>query len=279
MSDQPAPVPDTPPEQPEPEVPDNDGADYEAASRSTADFVKNVAPLQAQKKRRKKGRIIIAVILLLLIAGGAAGYFLFLKPEKKDETAQQQEPELNPTEQADTSPLEHYVSQELKLALDHPSSWKIDNATSGQIKLESPVAKLTDGSGAQTDAKVTITILGANASLASFKGNSAQAVIESEKIAYASPTQNQRKETYLSFAGFDSSTAVDAVYITGDKGYQKGQTIPKTDVIVIVPIVGVTFQKCQGGACAGALSISPDSWKSAAILQTAKTIVQSLVIE
>lgn len=281
MNDQPAPEPKTSPEPPTPdEITESDGT-YEAASRSTAEFVQSVQPLQAQKQKRRRGRIIWVIVLLLLLGGGGAGYFFLLKPKDKP-------PETNPpvtneqqsTESQETANLsEHYVSQDLRLALDHPSNWKRDDATTGQLKLESPMTKLTDGSGEQTDAKVLITILSGGSAPPGFTGNTGLAVMQSEKVAYAAPGPSQRKETHLSFLGLGSGQELSAIYITGDSGYQKDQTIPKTDVAKIEPIIGITFLKCNGSTCTEHLAIQPDAWQASGTLKTAKAILQSLAIQ
>ncbi len=262
--------PDSPPHPP------NEDS-YEAASQSTADFIQNVAPLQAHKRKGRRRKTLFLIILILLIAGGAGAYF-YLKPAEK-KAPQQAAPSPAP-QPADTQETlsERYVSQDLRLALEHPKSWKVDAAAPGRLTLTSPLVKLSDADKDQTDSKVVITILSAGSDPAGFTANNASATIDAEKIAYAAPSQNQRKETHLSFISFGASTGIDAIFITGDAGYQAGQAVPKTDVARADPIISVTFQKCTGAACTDKLSISPDAWTAAAILQTAKSILQSLTI-
>jgi len=270
------------PQSPPPEVPEgseNANTDYEAASRSTADFVQAVKP--KKQKGGKKKKLLVLLVLVVVAGLAAAAYFLVLKKEDKPaETTQQAQSTPPPAaESADAALAEHYVSQELRLSLDHPTSWKLDNSTSGQIKLESPITKLATADGEQMDARVVLTLLNSGSQPPGFTGNSGQAVAESEKFAYKAPTQNQRKETFLSFLGFGGGNDVDAIYITGDSGYQKGQTVPKTDVTKVEPVVAVVFVHCEGANCKDSLSIAPATWSSNATLQTAKAILQSLIIE
>lgn len=214
------------------------------------------------------------VLVLLLGAGGA--YYLFFRKSANTQSAQQSQ-QAAPQQTAqtiDTQLSEHYVSQDLKLTVDYPSDWQKDDSGSQQLKLESPITKL-DG----TDAKIVITLFAGSTTPPGFTGNSGQAVADSEKIAYTSPTQNQRKETYLSFVDFGSGSNIDAIYITGDNGYQKDQTVPKTDVVTISPIVSITFLKCEGTDCREPYSISHELWQSNQMLSVAKSIIQSLVIE
>lgn len=274
-------MPEAPQEQPVPPpvVPEEtENSDYEAASRSTADFVQAVKPPKAKKSKKP---LVIILIILLIAALAATGYFLFLKKDPKPVENTQPEPvsQAPAAETADAALNEHYVSQDLHLALDHPSSWKLDNSIDGQIKLESPITKLANAEGEQMDARIVLTILSSGSQPPGFTGNTGQAVAESEKFAYKAPTQNQRKETFLSFLGFGGGNDVDAIYITGDSGYQKGQTVPKTDVAKVEPVVGVVFVHCEGANCKDSLGIPHETWASNGTLKTAKSILESLVIE
>ena len=113
------------------------------------------------------------------------------------------------------------------------------------------------------------------------KGN-ATAVLASQKIAYTSPTQNQRANTYLSFLQYASTTqngALDGVYITGDNGYQKGQDVPKSDVAGITPLVSVTFIQCANSACSGsttALSVAASAWSDTSLSGPVTKMLESL---
>jgi len=126
---------------------------------------------------------------------------------------------------------------------------------------------------------VVVTVMAKTASPPGFTGTSGLAAAASQKIAYAAPSQNQRKETYLSFVGFNGGSKVDAMYITGDSGYQKDQTIPKTDVAKSDPMVAVTVLKCEGTTCSEPLGISADMAQSNVTIQTAISILKSLVIQ
>jgi hypothetical protein len=259
--------------------PDEREDQYAAASQSTAEFIKNVEPIQAQHRKQRRRKPVIIIVLLLLAAAGASAYF-FLKPAEKQSTTQPSpSPSSQNSEEAEEEDTEHYVSQDLRLALDYPKAWKLDDATSGQIKIESPMVKLPDASNSQTDAKILVTFLSAGSTPPEFTNNDATATIEAEKITYKNPSQTQRGQTYLSFVGFGSSTGLDAIYVTGDAGYQKDQTIPKSDVVRANPIISVTFQKCAGSTCTGKLSVAPDAWSSNKDLKSTKTILESLIFE
>jgi len=231
--------------------------------------------MQEQKRRRKRRRLIMLIVLVLLIAGGAAGYFLVVKKPKAPEQTQSQTPAATETP-VSTEPeelSEHYVSQTLQLAVDYPKTWQKDETGTSQLKLESPITKL-DG----TDTKIVVTVMAKTANPPGFTGTSGLAAAVSQKIAYTTPSQNQRKETYLSFVSFAGGN-VSALYITGDSGYQKDQTIPKTDVAKGDPMVAVTLLKCEGTTCTEPASVSPELAQTNSTIQTAISILKSLVIQ
>ena len=263
--------------------PQHEAEDYAEASHSTADFVKNIAPLQEKKQKGRKKLLITLIVLLVLAGLGAGGYFAYkslTKPKPAQPVANTQPQTANTP--SDTELSEHYKSQDLKLAFDHPKSWKVTDSTSGRLKLTSPVIKLKEAGGQATDAKVVMTILSNPVDLTGFSA-AATAVLDSEKVAYIAPTQTQRKETFLSFIGSSTTSAgITAVYITGDSGYTKGQPVQKNDVIKVQPIVSLQFYKCDAaceGEGAGPLTLAPDTWAGDTNLQTAKSIIRSLVIE
>lgn len=252
--------------------------EYDEAA--AADYVSNLQPIKDQKKKSKRNKIIFVVVLSLIIVGAAA-YFFLLKPEPKQQTVQTSQPVQN-QEQTEVVGTEKYSSTSLRLSFDYPKNWKLDDATQGLVKVESPVTKLSDINGESSDAKVVVTFLSAGSEVPAFEEASATAMIDSEKITYDSPSQNQRKQTYLSFAGFGAA-GLDAVFITGDAGYQKEQIIPESDIKKIEPIISVTFYKCVdavcGGEAAGAYTIAVDEWKSDSMLQAAQAMLESLRVE
>ncbi len=262
-----------PPAQPPPKKPDDE---FEAAGQSTSQYINSLEPVKRQQKKRRTRRIIF-LIVPLVIALAVGAYFLIAKPKK---TAAPQ-PTATDTmdhmamEAVDTQLSEHYVSQSLRLTVDYPKSWTKNDETSGQLTLQSPTAMLTDTTGEKKDGKVTITIVGAGKPVPNFTGTTATATAVSKKIAYTQPAATQRKETYLSFLGFGTSKGVDAAYITGDYGYQKGQDVPKTDVAKIDPIISVSFT----GSDNQPLSLTPEAWEMDEILKVTQSILQSLVFQ
>lgn len=258
----------------------SDHSDYDP--KAAADYVKNLKPVKEQKRRSKRNKIILASVLLV-VAVGSAGYWLFLKPNPHEQKAPQttQSPQIEDQPQVVESTK--YSSTDLSLSFDYPKNWKIDDSTKGLIRVESPATKLADTSGNQADAKVVVTFLSTGSEVPAFEGRtSATAVMDSEKITYDSPSQSQRQQTYLSFAGFGSGR-LDAVFITGDSGYQKDQFIPESDVKKIDPIVSVQAYTCADTGCAGQnaapYAVAVNEWSANRMFQAALAILKSLRVE
>lgn len=265
--------PPSPPQQPD---------EYENASRSTADYINSLEPIKKQKKTRRTKRIVLIVVLVVALLGVGAYFLIFKNKDNKQPapaaTEQAEQPQVSTV---DTELSEHYVAQDLLLAIDYPKTWDKNTETTNQLKLTSPNATITDEDGTKKDGKVTITIVPNGSTLAGFTGTtaSAKAAADSVKLAYKQPSQAQRKETYLSFLSFGGSAGANIVYITGDFGYKKDQDIPKTDIAKGDPIINVSFAGCDGGACGQQLIISPAAWGTDEILKVAQSVLESLVLQ
>ncbi|MGH9856625.1 MAG: hypothetical protein ACRD4B_02155, partial [Acidobacteriota bacterium] len=232
---------------------------------AAADYVSKLEPIKERKAKSKRNKIIL-IVGLLLLAAGAAAYFLFLKSEKSENQAPQTTQQTQTEEQPQIVESEKYESTDLNLSFEYPTNWKIDDSTQGLLTVSSPVTKLTDVNGEQSDAKVVVTFLSSGSEVPAFEdGTSATAVMDSEKITYDSPSQSQREQTFISFAGFGSS-GLDDVFVTGDSGYQKDQIIPEADIKKIEPIISVRFYSCSDAECtgegAGQYTIELDEWSS-----------------
>jgi len=104
----------------------------------------------------------------------------------------------------------------------------------------------------------------------------------SQKIKYAQPTAIQRGETYMTFVQYAESLMqgqLDAIFVTGDFGYQANQYVPKTDIAKLDPLISVTFLKCDTVRCANPTdtSIHADAWASGTDFQKTITTVLSSI--
>ena len=145
------------------------------------------------------------------------------------------------------------------------------------MSVKSPkTISLKDASGASFSGQIILTIQSQGAKPSQFNAGNATGVRDSIKIAYTSPTPTQRANTYLSFLQYASSSGngvLDAVYITGDKGYQKGQTVPLTDIQLTDPLITLSFANTTGPA-----SISSSMWDDASFSGPLTKMLQSFSI-
>jgi hypothetical protein len=247
---------------------------------STAEFVQNLQPIQEQKRRGKRNKIIFIVILCVALVGVGV-YAVLLRPKKSQPTTQKQSTQQ--TAQAPATQTEAYSSSDLRIGFDYPKNWKVHDETVGLTTVESPVVQLKDAMGLSTNSKVVVSLLSTGSEIPNFKDTGAQAVVDSTKITYTKPSDTQRQQTYLSFLTY-SSEVLDAVFVTGDNGYQKDQYVPEGDIKKGDPIVGVAFYACKQtdtceGEAATPLGISADAWATDANLQAAARLVESLRVE
>jgi hypothetical protein len=272
---------------------------FEAASHATdePDASQYMPQLRPKKKWPK---IVFWTILglVILAAIAAGGYFLAkhksakLTPTNSQTQSSTSGTKTNtgsqPSDQnqaSQTASSTQYTSTNLKLSFSYPSNWTVVDAGGGKLTVTSPSTQLTDASGQSQTGQVILQIENQNsADMSAFKTGSATAVIPSQKVAYSNPTSSQRAQTYLSFLQYAATTthgALDAVYITGDLGYQKGQTAPESDVAKIDPLVRVIFVKCADSKCSSTapISISSDSWGSSSYSGPVTDMIKSLAFQ
>ncbi len=255
------------------------------------------AEAEAVAKQRKKlsfGRQLLRffgwlLLIVVLTSGAAAGvWFLWLKEEKpiiSTNNSQQNKMDApSPPSAKTVDPVDTYSSSRLFLLFDHPKNWKVSE--DNKIMAVSPPTKLKTAGGLTQTGEIVLTIRSAQTSLPDFKAGNPTAVIESEKINYARPTQAQRAATYISFLSYAGavSKGLDGVYVSGDNGYLADQLVPMADIIKANPLITVTFQSCPEVTCAAnsartPLTIATSSWKDDKLAKPIKAMLQSLVVE
>jgi lipopolysaccharide export system protein LptC len=255
--------------------------DVDEETTSTSDYVQNLQPIKDQKRKSKR-RWTVVLVILLLVAIGAGVYFFVPKPKPTpapaSETPQQQTEQVPRTTETET-----YTSDELKLSFQHLTSWAVDDQTDGLIKVSSPVVKLKDATNQEVDAKVVVTFMSAGSEVPLYENSQGlAALMDSEKITYDAPTQTQRGQTYISFGGL-TPAGLDAVFVTGNSGYKKGQMIPEADIKKVEPIISVMFYSCDDAACEGgdeekSISVALSEWEQNETLQSAQKLLQSLKV-
>lgn len=256
---------------------------FEEANTSMKEYVDSVEPIKKQRKQRKLKRLIMLVILALVLVGGAIWFFFLREPKKEQLTPSAQPETQQPADEPDeevVTTTEKYVSQAFSLTFDYPTNWEIDDTEPTVLQIMSPITRIKDTDGNIAEARVVVKVRPKGAALAEFTGTST-AVRASEKMSYSQPSAAQRGQTFLTFVGH-SGAGLDAVYITGDNGYEKDGFVPKTDVAQADPIISVQLVACPQNRCDSAaitsLSVENEAWEDNAYLQQAKILLQSLVI-
>jgi hypothetical protein len=224
----------------------------------------------------------IILILALIVGIAAAAYMVFFKakpakaPTKSTSSSSSSQSAAN--ESDISTATKHYDSTNFNLGFDYPEDWKVSDVDgSGKLTVTSPTTQLKDTSGQSVSGQIVMVIRDKTQKLTEFDKGSATAVKDSEKIAYTKPSQTQRASTYISFLSYASSTSsggFNGIYITGDNGYQKDQTVPMADINKVDPVINITFLK-DGTP----MSIAISSWNDTNFSDPLKAMLQSLSIQ
>lgn len=262
---------------------------YQEPDRSTADYADYQKPQKPpnpiwQKLKKLGGKAgVIAAILVLLAGVGGGGYWLYKNRKSEDKPAQQSPIAQNsePVSQI-TSQTVRFDSASFKLGFDYPNNWTASEDNPDQITVLSPDLKLKGTDGKTVNGQVYFRIRSQSQKLEGLDGGAATAILASKKIAYTSPTQAQRASSYISFLRYPANTeGLDAIYITGDTGYEKDQTVPETDIKKVDPIISLEFFLCPDSGCqelSGVYGIGVQTWDDTNVSVPLENMLKSLVI-
>ncbi len=275
----------------EPESPPQPVAEtnVQKAAHSTAYYADYQKPPKSRNPiwgKLKPGRKLgIGLVILVLVAAlGGGGYWFYKNRKSDNKSAQSSQAAQSSTPAADkiTSETKHYDSVNFKLGFDYPGNWKASEDNAEQITVLSPGIKLKGADGKDVVGQIYFRIRAKGQNLEGFEKSDATAIMDSEKIAYTSPTQVQRASTYISFLRYaENSGGLDAIFITGDLGYERGQTVPKTDIEKVDPIISIELYLCPNSGCvelSGVYGISEEIWQDEDISVPLKNMLTSLVI-
>lgn len=257
-------------------------------ARSTADYA-NFKPDNGKKadkadkkydpdKDRQWGKLLKYIIALLAIAAVIGAAYWVMLPDAAENKNQAAAPPPPPARSnVISTATEHFASQEFALEFDHPNDWKVEE-TSGKLTVTSPALSLTDHDGRRVDGQIVFTVRSKQQPLPEFDKGAATAARESEKIAYANPSQSQRGSTYISWLRYAASSGserdYDGIYITGDNGYQKDQNAPKTDFNAVDPIISITYLK-DGKQ----ITVADNMWDDPDYSRPLKAMLQSITVQ
>lgn len=186
---------------------------------------------QRKKSAPQKKKWLIAGIVagVLVLGGGGAGAFLLLsKKDAKPQTTQA--PKSAASQQSSVPGVQSsganntYKSATLKVGVTYPKTWNMRETNDKQeIILTSPRTTYVKKGGATANGVFTVKLRNGiipEAIKTTVQG--AVAVTNSQVIAYAQPTTDQRQYTNLSYAGPDADNFSFAI-VTGYTEYKAGQ--------------------------------------------------------
>ncbi|HLG90969.1 MAG TPA: hypothetical protein VI336_02295 [Candidatus Saccharimonadales bacterium] len=265
------------------ESPPAEEQDYQEASKSTADYADYEKPQKPRNPIWKKLGI-TAAVLVLVAALGAGGYWFYKNRKSDDKTAgtSQTTQSTAPTAEKITTETKKFESASFKLSFDYPGNWAASEDNPEEVTVLSPGVKLKSVDGKDVTGQIYFRIRAKGQPLQGFENGNAVAVLDSQKIAYTNPTQVQRASTYISFLRYaDNTQGLDAIYISGDLGYEKDQDILKSDIEKVDPIISIELYLCPDSGCkeiSGVYGISEEIWNDEEISGPLTSMLESLVI-
>lgn len=265
------------PKPPEPQKPLPNRTQY------MADMDNFVPPVKPKHLLKLVAKVLVTLVVLAALAAGGYWFATHHKTTKtNDSPAKTAQPGTDAAVTTITSSTKHYASSNYNLGFDYPDDWTISDTAGSKLTATSPALQLKGVGGQAFTGQIVLTIQNQQATISQFAGNKAVAALTSQKIAYKTPTPNQRAQTYLTFVSYTGSTTdLDALYITGDNGYQAGQSVPMSDIAQDDPLVSLSFLKCPDTTCkaaAAATAIPAASWSDGGLSEPLLTMLKSLVI-
>jgi len=231
---------------------------------------------------------ILLIVVLVVAAAGAAYWFATHHSKTPGKSANAPSKTTPVTSQAAsvtkiTSATKHYDSSNYNLGFDYPEDWTISDTPNNKLTATSPAVQLRGAGGQAFTGQIVFSIQPKQTSVSQFAAGKTVAALESQKIAYKSPTSSQRAQTYVSFVSYNGdSSNLDGLYITGDNGYQADQDVPMSDIAKADPLVSITFLKCADADCKttpSATSLPTSDWSDTGLSTPLLTMIKSLVIE
>jgi hypothetical protein len=236
-------------------------------------------PPAAYKRKRAWPKVLIVVLVVVAAAYGAywfGNHEATQKTDKKAQTAASQSPKQST--QAATTATKQYTSTNYSLSFNYPANWTV-NDTTAKLTVTSPAMQLAIPTGAKTS--VHVTIQNPQTSIPGFPSGGAVAALQSNLLMYAQPSSVQRAQTYVSYLSYTASNGLDAVYVTGNNGYQQGQVVPLSDIIQGNPLISVAFESCTDASCTNGkpVTLSASDWQSSAADKQVMSLLESLVVQ
>ena len=213
------------------------------------------SPKPKVKGGRSLGLIVAFIIFLIAVAGGLTILALsrHTKTPVKAKTSTQSTANTNlpvaaPQQQIATT---SYTTTNYNASFNYPSSWTVSDSGSAPLTVTSPALQLRSANGSNVLGQIVLS-LSSKGTLPTQFGAQSVAVLPSQKISYTQPSPNQAAQSYISFVQYPATTAkggLDAIYLSGNFGYQQDQTIPATEMSTVDPLTYIAFYSCANSQC------------------------------
>ncbi len=223
---------------------------------------------KSKGSKKKLGYLIFALVVVLGI-----GLTLYLthhpKAKKTNTNSSAPNSSVSTTPSTPKTPQiasTSYTSTTYNASFSYPSTWAVTDNGTGPLTVTSTPMQLESSSGTNVLGQIVLTLVSKGNLPKSF-GTQAVAVLDSQKITYSAPSTTQAAASYISFAQYSTTVTpggLDAIYLSGNFGYLKNQTIPATDLNTVDPLVYVSFNACASSQCPIStlkpLTISSAAW-------------------
>lgn len=269
--------------------PDGLVAAEEQRAWQAAQVKKSTVPAAAKPAKAKRHWPWVLVVLLLIAAAAYGAYWYGSKRADMDHKAATAQPaktatggDKKSTATNPTVPTKHNDSATYTLGFDYPQTWTVSDTTA-KLTVVSPSVSLATSNGSTAEGHVVVTFQNQQSTIAGYPANGAVAALESQKMTYTHPTSVQRAATYVSYLGYNGASNLDALYVTGDNGYQQGQNVPMGDVVKGNPLISVTFQSCTSADCTAGtptmLTLQAGKWGDTVSAKQVTDLLKSLQLD
>ena len=187
----------------------------------------DIPPSPHDPKPKSKKPLVIVLIVLVLSAAGIATVVFLRKDSAPSEQLLNQSNQTTEKVEFEVSAAQGtktYTNDRMRLSIDYPENWTVTEQ--GNVTLiESQDFTYNTVSKGEVTGNFRIYIRqGAQSADSAYFGKG-YAIVPSEKLIYSKPTTNQRKETFLSSFGLDTTDNFAYFLIAGNFELAKGDTL------------------------------------------------------